>query len=171
MKNKERLMGMIMTVIMSVAMGIVASFLVLKTNPAAAEAVSAPAMYISNILLSVAVGFIVSFLVPLGKLGTDLAHRCGAYPPSMKFNLLNAIPLAVGNTLIISLIVSFVGVAMARAKMPAEAIAHMPPMAVMWLGSWVKLLIPTMIISYVLSIVLAPVISRKLGIGGGPAGR
>ena len=80
---------------------------------------------LSTVVLACAVGFIVSLLVPLGKLGTDLAHRCGAYPPGMKFNLLNAIPLAVGNTLIISLIVSFVGVAMARAKMPAEAIAHM----------------------------------------------
>ena len=165
MKNKERLMGMIMTVIMSVAMGIVASFLVLKTNPAAAEAVSAPAMYISNILLSVAVGLIVSFVLPLGKLGTDLAHRCGAYPPGMKFNLLNSIPLCVGNTLIVSFVVSFLGVFMARAKMPAEAIAHMPSFAVLWLGSWAKLLLPTMIISYLLSILLAPVISRKLGIG------
>ena len=81
----------------------------------------------------------------------------------MKFILLNAIPNAVGNTVIISFILSFIGVLTARSKLPEAALSQLPPFPVMWLGTWIKLLLPTLIISYVLSVVLAPLVARIVG--------
>ncbi|MBQ9617146.1 MAG: hypothetical protein IJR48_02180, partial [Oscillibacter sp.] len=75
-------------------------------------------------------------------------------------------PLAVGNTVFISLILSFVGVFMARRGVPAEAIANMPPLPVMWLSSWAKLLAPTLCVSYLLSVLLSPVVAKMVGLGG-----
>ncbi|MBR1797486.1 MAG: hypothetical protein IJ757_05705 [Clostridiales bacterium] len=170
MKKKELLMGIIMSVIISAVMGALASFLILRSNPQAAQGTPVPMMYLTNILLSVVVGVIVALVIPLGKLGRGLASKAGANPPSLKFNLLNSLPLSVGNTLIVSLILSLVGVVSARGKMPPEALAQVPPLPVMWLGSWAKLLIPTLVASYVISVVLSPLISRLVGIGG-PGGR
>ena len=88
----------------------------------------------------------------------------------LKFILLNAIPMAVGNTVIISLVVSLLGVISARLKVPAEVLSTMPPMPVMWLGTWAKLLLPTLAASYILSAILSPLISKALGLGGPGAG-
>ena len=52
---------------------------------------------------------------------------------------------------------------MARSHAPAEALAHMPPFPVMWLGSWAKLLLPTLIVSYILAVVLSPIVSQAVG--------
>ena len=94
-------------------------------------------------------------------------------PPSFKFTLLNSIPLAVGNTLIVSLVCSFFGVLMGRSHAAAEALAHMPPFPVMWLGNWVKLLLPTLIVSYLLAVILSPVVSQAIGMAdaGAEVGR
>lgn len=162
--NKERLVGIIMSVIVSTAMGVVSAALVIHTNPDSTKAHSAGMIYASNILLSIVLGMMIAIFLPLGKLGADLARKAKATPPSPKFILLNAIPNSVGNTLIISLTLSFVGVLTARLKLPEEALSKLPPFAIMWLGNWLKLIIPTLIISYVLSIILAPVISRLVGV-------
>ena len=175
MKKKERAMNLIMGILMSAAMGAAASFLLIRTNPQAAAGAPVPMLYLSNIFLSIVVGVLVALFVPLGKMGMSLARRAGATPPGMKFNLINSIPLSLGNTLIVSLILSLIGVISARSKIPAEAMANVPPFAIMWLGGWAKLLLPTLVISYILSLVLAPLITRMVGLGGprpgaGPAG-
>lgn len=162
--RKERLVGIIMSIIVSTAMGAVAAFLVTTTNPDSLKVHSAGMIYASNIILSVILGIIIAFIVPFGKLGASLARKADAAPPSMRFILINAIPISVGNTLVISLILSFVGILTARMKLPAETLSHLPPFPVMWLGNWVKLLLPSLIISYILSILLAPVISRIVGV-------
>ena len=164
--NKERLVGLIMSVIVSAAMGAVSAFLVINTNPDSTKAHSVGMIYASNILLSVVVGMIIAISLPLGKLGGLLARKAKAVPPSMKFILINAIPNSVGNTLIISLVLSFVGVLTARLKLSEEALSHLPPFPIMWLGNWVKLILPTLIISYVLSVLLAPLIARLVGFNG-----
>lgn len=164
--NKGRLVGFIMSMIISVVMGIVSSILVIYTNPNSLEAHSAGYIYASNITLSLILGVIIACIIPLGKLGEKLAHKANAVPPGMKFILLNAIPNAFGNTLIISFILSFVGVLTARMKLPEETLIHLPPFPVMWLGNWIKLLIPTLILSYVLSVVLAPLVARIVGFKG-----
>ncbi len=164
--KKERLVGIIMSIIISAVMGVVSAALVIKNNPEAVKYTPVAMLYISNIALSIVIGVIIALVIPLGKLGAMLARKANANPPGIKFFLLNAIPNSVGNTLIISLILSFVGVLTARMKLPAEALSQLPPFAVMWLGNWLKLLLPTLLISYVLSVLLSPLISRLLGVGG-----
>ena len=173
MKKKERMMGLIMAIIISLAMGILVAFLIPKISPQAAESQPAAIRYISNILMSVITGIIVAFVIPLGKLGRALANKAGANPPSFKFTLLNSIPLAVGNTLIVSLVCSFFGVMMGRSHATAEALAHMPPFVIMWLGNWGKLLLPTLIVSYLLAVILSPVVSQAIGMAdaGAEVGR
>ena len=169
MEKKNRLMNAAMTVLISAAMGIVASYLVLKTNPQAAAATPPPVMYGSNLILSILLGCVSGLVLPFGRWGRSLADKARAKPPGLRFTLLNSLPLAAGNTVIISLILSFVGVFMARRGVPAEALAHMPPLLVMWLGSWANLLLPTLLVSYLLAVLLSPVLARLMGLSG-PAG-
>ena len=161
--KKERLVGIIMSVIVSAAMGLVSAILVIYTNPDSLKAHSAIMIYAMNIILSVILGILTGLFLPLGKMGAALARKANAVPPSMKYILLNAIPNSVGNTIIISLILSFAGVFSARANIPADILATLPPFPVMWLGSWIKLFFPTLVISYVLSIALAPLVARMVG--------
>ena len=164
--KKERLVGIIMSIIISAVMGVVSAALVIRNNPEAVRYTPVEMLYISNIALSIVIGVIIALVIPLGKLGAMLARKANANPPGIKFFLLNAIPNSVGNTLIISLILSFVGVLTARMKLPAEALNQLPPFAVMWLGNWFRLLLPTLLISYVLSVLLSPFITRLLGVKG-----
>ena len=173
MRKKELKMGIIMAVIISAAMGVLATFIVIRNNPQAAEVTPVPVMYISNIILSIVIGVIVALAVPLGKLGQKLAKKFDAVPPSLKFTLINAVPISIGNTLIIGFILSGLGVYNGRSHAPAEALANLPPFYIMWLGSFLQLLLPTLIVSYVISVLISPVISRAVGLGGPPpeAGR
>lgn len=157
MKKKSMLIGLIMAVLISIAMGILASVVISK-NPNA-QTPPFPIFCLINVAESVVVGLIVALVIPLGKLGQALAKKAKATPPSMKFNLLNAIPLALGNSIIVSAVVSFIGVVQAHAKIPAEAA---PPLITMWLGSWAPLLIPSIIISYVLAVLLAPIVVKMV---------
>ena len=168
--RKERLVGLIVSVFVSAAMGLVSAILVTTTNPDSLRAHSSALIYASNIILSIILGIVISLFIPLGKLGASLARKAGAYPPSMKFILLNAIPNSVGNTFIISFILSFVGVFTARMKIPAEILPTLPPFPIMWLGSWVRLLLPTLCISYILSVILAPIVARIVGFNGPSSG-
>ncbi len=170
MKKKERKMGLIMAIIISLAMGVLVAFLIPKFNPQAAEQQPVAIRYISNILMSVVTGIIVAFIIPLGKIGRALTKKANANPPSMKFTLLNSIPMAVGNTLIVSLVCSLVGVLMARSHMPPEALANVPPFLPMWLVSWAQLLGPTLVVSYILAVLLSPFVSQAVGLGGPPTG-
>ena len=171
--NKSRLVGIIMSIIVSAAMGFVSAVLVVNTNPESLNAHSAGYIYASNIVLSLILGVITGLFIPLGKLGEILARKAKAAPPGMKFILINAIPISVGNTLIISLILSFAGVLTARMKLPDNILNTLPPFPVMWLGNWIRLLLPTLIISYILSVLLAPLITRLVGFNkpGSPQNR
>ena len=62
---------------------------------------------------------------------------------------------------------------MGRSHAPAEALANMPPFPVMWLGSWAKLLLPTLIASYLLAVILSPIVSQAVGMAdaGAEVGR
>lgn len=170
MRKKERLMGLIMAIIMSIAMGILASFIVLWSNPQAAGGQPVVMTYLVNIVLSVVVGIVVALVIPLGKIGKTLTMKANANPPSIKYTLIYSIPMAIGNTLFVGLTVSLFGVLMGRRNMPPE-VAHSIPLVPMWLGSWAKLIIPTLIVSYVLAILLSPLIARAIGLGGPPRGK
>jgi len=153
LKNQERKISLIMAIVMSVAMGILAS-IVIYYDP---KTQTPPFVLfcLLNIVLSVIVGVIVALVIPLGKMGAALAKKAKATPPSMKFSLINSIPLAVGNSVIVSAVVSFLGVAMAYSKIPA---GQAPPLLMMWFSSWAPLLVPAIIISYVLAVLIAPLV-------------
>ena len=150
-----RKVHLIMTILMSVAMGIVAA-VIIAADPKA-QTPPLPVFCLINVVESIVVGILVAFLVPLGKMGQMLASKAKAAPPSLKFNLLNSLPLAIGNSVIVSAVVSFVNVAQAHAKIPEGSA---PPLFQMWMGSWAPLLIPSILISYVLAVALAPVVIR-----------
>lgn len=164
--KKERLVGIIMSIIISAIMGVVSAALVIRNNPEAVRYTPVEMLYITNIALSIVIGVVVSLVIPFGKLGAMMARKANANPPGIKFFAINAIPISVGNTLIFSIVMSMYGVISARMKLPAEALAHLPPFAVMWLGNWFKLLLPTLVISYVLSVLLSPLVTRLLGVKG-----
>lgn len=172
MKKKERLMGLIMAIIISAVMGVCATFLVRLFNKQAAEQSPLIAMLLLNIVLSIVLGVIISLVLPLGKLGRKLAAAAHANPPSFKFTLLNSLPISVINTIIIGFLLSGLGVGMARMgirrsappEVAAQILGSMPPFPIMWAISFFEILIPTMIISYLLAVILSPVISQAIGL-------
>ena len=169
--NKGRLVGIIMSVIISLAMGIVSSALVIYTNPETLKVNSAGSIYAFNIVLSLLLGVIIALFVPLGKLGEALARKAKAAPPGIRFILINSIPVSAGSTVIISFFLSLAGVLTTRLKIPADVLAQLPPFSVMWLGSWIRLLLPTLLISYLLSVLLAPLVSGLVGLNRPAPGR
>ena len=167
-KKKERTVSVIMAVILSAVMGALATTLVRKSlNPQMLASIPAAGMYVSNILESIAVGVLLVLVAPFGKWGKALAAKHNAFPPSMKFSLLNCLPISVGSSVIVSFIVSLINTAQAHAKIPPQAA---PPLLAMWLPAWLKLLIPSILVSYVLAVVISPFVVQAVGLGGPPAG-
>lgn len=156
-RKMERKIGLIMAVIISAVMGIVAA-VVISRNPNA-QTPAFPIFCLINVVESIVVGILVAFLIPLGKLGQALTKKAKAVPPSLKFNLLNSIPMAIGNSVIVSAVVSFVNIAQAHSHIPAE---QAPPLMAMWLGSWGPLLVPSLLISFVLAVVLSPIVVKAV---------
>ena len=157
MKKQERTVGIVMAVIMSIAMGIVAAVAIY--NDPKAQTPPFPIFCLINVVESIIVGLLVALFIPLGKLGQVLCRKAKVMPPSLKFNLLNSIPLAIGNSLIVSAVVSFINVAQAHARIPAD---QAPPLFVMWFGSWAPLLLPSIVISYVLAILVSPIVVKMV---------
>ncbi|MCR5406227.1 MAG: hypothetical protein K6E88_05540 [Lachnospiraceae bacterium] len=167
MRKKERKVSIIMAVILSSMMGILFSILVRRGADAKAleSMPPMPVMLITSLLESVTVGVILVLILPLGKLGRSLAGKAGAQPPSMKFTLLNSLPFAVISAVFVSAIVCFISVAIAHGKMTGDV----QPLMEMWAKNWLKSLPLSVIVSYVLSILISPVVVKKVGLGGPPA--
>jgi len=181
MKKKERLMGLIMAIIISAAMGVAATILVRLFNKQAAESSPLVIMLLSNVIMSVVLGVIISLVLPLGKLGRKLAAAAHANPPSFKFTLLNSLPISIINTVIIGFLLSGFGIFMARMgirrsappEVASQILGSMPPFPIMWAVSFFEILIPTLIISYLLAVILSPIISQAVGLAdaGAEVGR
>lgn len=170
MKKKEMLVSIIMAVIMSTVMGLLFAFIARKTaNEQALNSMPpAPVMYITSLIESIIVGVIVVLVLPLGKAGRALAAKFNAVPPSFKFNALNGLPLAVVNAILVSAICSFISIAKSHAQIPA---GQAPPLIIMWFGNWIKTLPVSIIVSYILALIIAPMVVKAVGLGGPPAGR
>ena len=168
MRKKERLVNIIMATVLSAFMGAVACF-VMRTGMNEEQLSSNPAfiMYLSSILESIIVGVFLVIVIPFGKWGRMLAGKFGANPPGMKFTCLNSIPVSVGSAVLVSCAVSFINVFIAHSKIPADAA---PPLLAMWFPNWLKLLLPSIIISYILSIIISPIVVKAVGLGGPPKG-
>ena len=159
MKKKELLINIIMTLIMSVFMGLLASVFVFLSPKT--ETPSLPILMLSNVAESIVVGLIVALIIPFGVIGKKICDKAGVRPPSFKFTALNSIPYSLGNALIISSVVSFINVYMAHSKIPKQVA---PPLLTMWLSSWAPLLVPSIILGYLISILVSPYIVKMVGV-------
>ena len=166
-KKNKRVIEVIVSVIMSVAMGMVSTIIVCS-NPNA----NTPPFVIFcflNVTESIITGVCVALFIPLGKISDALVRKLKLKNPSLEYNLVYSIPLAIGNALIVSIVVSFINIAIAYTRLdPTQC----PPLLVMWASSWIPLVIPMNIISYIFSVIVYPMVSnhfssdlRKPGIG------
>ncbi len=169
MKKKEKQVDIIMAIIMSIVMGVIFAF-VARRN-AAPQAIKAmppfPVALITSVIESVIVGIIVVLVIPMGRMGRALSSKFNAFPPSVKFRLLNGIPFAVINAIIVSAVCSFISIAQAHSHMPPE---QAPPLMVMWVLNWLRTLPLSIIVSYVLAVIIAPFVVKAVGLGGPPPG-
>ena len=153
-KKNKRLIEVIVSVIMSVAMGM-ASTIIVCLNP---NANTPPFILfcLLNVTESIITGVCVALFVPLGRLSDALVRKLKLKNPSLEYNLVYSIPLAIGNGLIVSAVVSFINIAIAYTRLdPTQC----PPLLVMWASSWIPLITPLNIISYIFSVIVYPMVS------------
>ena len=159
-KKNRRIIEVIVSVIMSVAMGMVSTIIVCL-NPNA----NTPPFVIFcflNVTESIITGVCVALFVPLGKISDALVRKLKLKNPSLEYNLVFSIPLAIGNALIVSAVVSFINIAIAYTRLdPTQC----PPLLVMWASSWLPLIIPMNIISYILSVIVYPMVNNHFSSG------
>ena len=169
MKKKEKLVNIIMAIVISILMGILFAFISRNNaDPKALESMPpAPVAYLISILESVTVGVILALIIPMGRWGRALCKKTGVNPPGFKFTLVNCIPFALTNAILISIICSLIGVATSYGYI---ADPNKPPMLAMWLGNWIKTLPISIVVSYILSIIISPIVVKAVGLGGPPKG-
>ena len=167
LKQRKNLIGLIMTIFMSIVMGVVATLLARSGMPpqALASAPPLPVMMITNVLLSLSVGILAWLIIPAAKAGGALVSKAKARPGSFKATALTSLPISFSNSIIISIIVSFINVRMSHAQIPP---AFAPPLGVMWFSSWIKMLPVMLVIAYVTAMLISPLVARLLKMPGGP---
>ena len=158
-KNTDQSVRIIVSVIMSIAMGLVSSIFVAQ-NPSA-KIPPFPVFCLLNITESIVAGIFVALFIPLQKISEALVKNIKSGRSSAKYGLLYAIPLAIGNGLIVSGCVSFINIAVAHSRMDIES---RPPILLMWTSSWLPIIIPTTIIAYCLSLFFTPFIRKSLSV-------
>ncbi len=171
MKNKEKLISILMAIIMSIAMGILFTFL--ARHNADENALSgmppAPVMYLLGVVEAVIIGVLLAVIFPIEKMGRALTRKFNAAPPSFKFTALNSLPFAVINAIVCSAVCSFISIAQAHSHMNEVAKAANPLMQ-MWLGNWVKTLPLSIIVGYIFSLIAAPIVVSIVKPGRPPMG-
>lgn len=157
MAKKTRAVSIIMAIIMSAAMGALMTWLSRQNNPKAAEAPAVPA-FVSAIIVSIIIGVLTVLIIPLGKWGKKLAGK--ADPTTMKFTLLNCLPVSVVSAVIVSAAASFFGMFMGMSKGGAP----MNAIVAAWVPAWLKSLPISIIVSYVLAVIISPMVVQMVGI-------
>lgn len=167
--SKEKKVNLIMAIIMSACMGILFAFVARKNaSPQALQSMPpAPVMVLTSVIESIIVGVIVAFVIPMGKMGMALSSKFGARPGTFKFTAINSLPFAVINAILVSAVCSFISIAKSHASMPPD---QAPPLLMMWLANWLKTLPLSIIVSYILAIIISPLVVRAVGLGGPPEG-
>jgi hypothetical protein len=167
MQQRRRLVGLIMTLIMSTFMGMGATLFARSAMPPQMLASAPPAaiMMMSSVLMSVTVGVIIWLTIPSSKWGAMLAAKAQADPGSIKYSALNCLPISFFNSLIIGIVVSFINVSRSHAQIPA---AVAPPLGLMWFGSWVKMFPVLLVVAYVVAMLVSPLIVRWVKMPQGP---
>ncbi len=167
MQQRKRSVGLIMTLIMSIVMGIVATLYARSGMPPQVLASSPPAavMMLSSVLMSLTVGIIIWLAIPSSRWGGMLAAKAQADPGSFKFTALNCLPISFVNSFIIGIVISFINISRSHARIPA---AVAPPLGLMWFGSWVKMFPVLLVVAYVLAMLVSPLIVRWVKLPQGP---
>jgi ferredoxin-NADP reductase len=167
MDQRKKKVGLIMTLIMSIMMGIVATIISRSGMPpqALATAPPLPAMMFSNVLMSLVVGIIIWLIIPSARWGNALVAKAKALPGTFKFTALNCLPISAVNSVIISMVVSFINVSQSHAQIPA---AFAPPLGAMWFGAWIKMLPVMLIIAYITAIIVSPLVVKWAKMPAGP---
>lgn len=167
MQQRRRLVGLIMTLMMSTFMGIVATLFARSGMPPQVLASSPPVgiMMISSILMSLTVGIIIWLTIPSSKWGAMLAAKAEASPGSIKFTALNCLPISFFNSLIIGIVVSFINISRSHTQIPA---AVAPPLGLMWFSSWIKMFPVLLVVAYLIALLVSPLIVRWVKMPQGP---
>ena len=162
----NRLINIVMAVLMSVAMGLVASVVVFNTTDSMTTPF--PIFCLLNVGQSIIVGILVAILIPFHKAGMYLTRNIKN--SSLIYYLIFSIPNALGNAVIVSAAVSFMNIAAAYSKMDPT---HAPPLFIMWFVAWRRIIIPMVVIGYFVSVILTPiaVITAKYLDGGVDSGK
>ncbi len=150
---------MIIVIILSVLMGIVSSVIIFM-NPRS-NTPEFPIFCISNTFESVAAGIILMQLIPFHKIARKMEEKAGVPCPEFKFILLNSIPLVVISTLIVEAIICLLNIVMARSSIPA---GQAPPFMMMYLTSYLPIILPSIIVCYVAAILISGTIYKMVGI-------
>ena len=169
MKKKAKKVDIIMAIIMSVCMGILFAIIARKSaDPKALESMPPlPIALLTSILESVIAGVIVVLVIPMGKIGRTLTTKFNAAPGTKKYSAINCLPFAVINAVLVSAVCSFISIAQAHSHMPAD---QAPPLFIMWVTNWLRLLPLSILGSYVLALIIAPFVVKAVGLGGPPEG-
>ena len=170
LKQRKKLIGFIMTLLMSTVMGIVATFLARRGMPPQGLAMAPPLsiMMITNVLLSLSVGILLWLIVPAARVGAAMAAKAKARPGSFKATALNCLPISFLNSTMISIVVSFINVSRSHAQIPP---GFAPPLGEMWFSSWIKMYPVMLVIAYVTAMLISPLVARWVKLPGGPPKR
>lgn len=158
-KKKEKKAITIIVGVLSVIMGIIAS-VIISMNPRS-NTPAFPIFCISNIFESVAAGIILVQLIPFYNISKKMEDKAGVPCPETKFILFNSIPITVISSLIVEAVVCLLNIIMARASIPAD---QAPPFIMMYLSSYLPLIIPTIVICYLVSVLISKPVYGIVGI-------
>jgi hypothetical protein len=115
--------------------------------------------------MSLVVGIIIWLIIPSARWGNALVAKAKALPGTFKFTALNCLPISAVNSVIISMVVSFINVSQSHAQIPA---AFAPPLGAMWFGAWIKMLPVMLIIAYITAIIVSPLVVKWAKMPAGP---
>jgi len=165
--QRKKKVGLVMTLIMSIMMGIVATLISRSGMPpqALATAPPLPVMMLSNVLMSVVVGILIWLIIPSAKWGGALVAKAKAFPGTFKFTALNCLPISAVNSIIISMVVSFINVSQSHAQIPA---GFAPPLGAMWFSAWIRMLPLMLVIAYITAMIVSPLVVKWAKMPAGP---
>ncbi len=159
-KNKKQKTAiMIILIVLSVVMGIVAS-IVISLNPRS-NTPALPIFMISNIFETVAGAIVISQIIPFDKIAIWVEGKVKAAAPEFKFILVNSAFVTVIGVMTIELIACTINIIMARANIPAD---QAPPLIMMFITSYLPMLIPSILICYVVSLPVSVLVYKILGV-------
>ena len=154
-QKSNRGIEIVKAVIMAFAMGTVSSVIVSQTPGRSTPPF--PILCLLNCMESLVVTILIACFIPLEKIGKLLAEKISSRS-DIRYSLVYSIPPAIGYSLIASAAVSFFNILMAHLRMPPD---QAPRLVLMWLSSWVPLLMPLTLITYVIYLVITLVYAKK----------